>query len=153
MSRLSSVGLALLGVLLFEGAPAQADPLRADGLPVKSPERPQRDADHAEHGRMLFNGKGICFYCHGVDGEVNRLPQLTKETQELIANLKPKPANLRDNKALTVRTDQARVRVIREGHPGTGMFPDTTLTDDEIKDLLAYLDMLRRVSTTTKVKP
>ena len=34
-------------------------------------------------------------------------------------------------------------RAIREGHPGTGMFPDTAMTNQELTDTLAYLALLR----------
>ncbi len=37
-----------------------------------------------------------------------------------------------------------RFNAIREGHPGTGMFPDTTMTTQELTDTLAYLALLRR---------
>jgi hypothetical protein len=35
------------------------------------------------------------------------------------------------------------MKIIREGHPGTGMFPDTRMTDQELADTLAYLAQLR----------
>jgi len=34
-------------------------------------------------------------------------------------------------------------RAILDGHLGTGMFPDTTMTDQELIDTLAYLALLR----------
>lgn len=36
------------------------------------------------------------------------------------------------------------MHAIREGHPGMGMFPDTTMTDQELIDTLAYLALLWR---------
>ena len=99
---------------------------------------------HASAGRTIFNGKGACFYCHGVDGYRNRIPQLETDTAALIAQLNPKPADLRNAKSLRLTTDKARAKAIREGHPGTGMFPDTTMTDQELADTLAYLSTLRR---------
>jgi hypothetical protein len=33
------------------------------------------------------------------------------------------------------RERQARAKAIREGHPGTGMFPDTMMTDRELADI------------------
>jgi hypothetical protein len=38
----------------------------------------------AERGRAMFNGKGICFFCHGKDGDIKDLPQLSAETTKLI---------------------------------------------------------------------
>jgi mono/diheme cytochrome c family protein len=98
----------------------------------------------AERGRAVFNGKGVCYYCHGIDGKMDRRPQLAPDTATLIAQLNPPPVDLRSPKALHLKTDMQRARVIREGHLGTGMFPDTTMTDQELTDTLAYLSILRR---------
>lgn len=102
---------------------------------------------HAPAGRSVFNGKGACYYCHGVDGYRDQVPQLEADTAALIAQLNPKPADLRNPKTLRLMTDKARAKAIREGHPGTGMFPDTTMTDQELADTLAYLSTLRRESS------
>ncbi len=103
-----------------------------------------------EAGRQVFNGKGVCYYCHGVDGHRNKPPQLEAETAALIARLDPPPADLRNPKSLRLVSDKARFRAIREGHPGTGMFPDTALTDQEVTDVLAYLALLRREGVTRR---
>jgi mono/diheme cytochrome c family protein len=97
----------------------------------------------AERGRAVFNGKGICYYCHGTDGHLDRRPTLSRETAGVIARLAPNPPDLRDSKHLRLKHDRERFRAIREGHPGTGMLPDTALTDQEIADTLAYLAALR----------
>ncbi|HJS67304.1 MAG TPA: cytochrome c [Nitrospiraceae bacterium] len=97
----------------------------------------------AERGRAVFNGKGVCHYCHGIDGNKDQRPQLTADTAALIAQLNPPPVDLRNPKALYLTSDKQRARAIREGHPGTGMFPDTTMTDQELTDTLAYLALLR----------
>ncbi|MFM8550757.1 MAG: hypothetical protein ACKOCD_00315, partial [Nitrospiraceae bacterium] len=52
-------------------------------------------AGDAARGRSLFNGKGICFYCHGLDAHPDRLPKLALETAAYIAHLDPKPPHLR----------------------------------------------------------
>ncbi len=103
----------------------------------------ERGQGDAERGRNLFNGKGICFYCHGEDGRIDRLPRLAPQTIEIINNLHPKPTDLRNPGRLTLKTDDERFNLIRKGHSSTGMFPDTLLTDEEITDLLAYLTTLR----------
>ena len=108
--------------------------------PSKSP----KVAGDAERGRTVFNGKGVCYYCHGMDGNMEQRPQLAADTVALIAQLNPPPADLRNPKALHLKTDKQRARAIREGHPGTGMFPDTRMTDQELTDTLAYLAHLRR---------
>jgi hypothetical protein len=86
----------------------------------------------------------VCYYCHGIDGNKNQRPQLAADTAALIAQLNPPPVDLRDPKAPYPKTDKQRARAIREGHPGTGMFPDTTMTNQELTDTLAYLAVLRQ---------
>jgi len=97
----------------------------------------------AERGRAVFNGKGVCYYCHGIDGNKDQRPQLAADTAALIAQLNPPPVDLRNPKALSLKSDKQRAHAIREGHPGTGMFPDTTMTNPELTDTLAYLALLR----------
>lgn len=134
-------GLVLLGILQalwLTGSPAGL-------LAADSAARPKATLPGSpEAGRSIFNGKGVCFYCHGIDGDRHRLPRLERETAALIARLSPPPADLRNPKGLRLTTDEARAKAIREGHPGTGMFPDTTMTDQELADTLAYLAVLRR---------
>lgn len=119
--------ILLLGGLLTGSASAVAAAERGD----------------AERGRAIFNGKGICYYCHGTDGRPDQRPALSKETAGVIARLAPNPPDLRKSKQLRLKNDRERFRAIREGHPGTGMLPDTALTDQEITDTLAYLAALR----------
>jgi mono/diheme cytochrome c family protein len=97
----------------------------------------------AKRGREVFNGKGVCYYCHGIDGDKDRRPQLAPDTAALIAQLNPPPVDLKNPKLLHLKTDKQRAHAIREGHPGTGMFPDTTMTTQELTDTLAYLALLR----------
>lgn len=99
---------------------------------------------NAERGRAVFNGKGVCYYCHGMDGNMEQQPQLAADTAALIAQLNPPPVDLRNPKGLYLKTDKQRAHAIRKGHTGTGMFPDTTMTDQELTDALAYLTLLRR---------
>ena len=101
-------------------------------------------AGDAERGRAVFNGKGVCSYCHGIDGNKDQPPRLTADTTALIAQLRPQPTDLRNPTVLHLKTDKQRARAIREGHQGTGMFPDTRMTDQEIAHTLAYLASLRR---------
>jgi mono/diheme cytochrome c family protein len=133
--RISYVGLILLGFVLGDGASVQATRQQ-----VKQSASAQ---GNAEAGRSLFNGKGVCYYCHGMDGYRDKLPQLEADTAALIARLNPPPADLRNSKTLHLKNDKQRAKAVREGHPGTGMFPDTTMTDQELADTLAYLAFLR----------
>ena len=117
-----------------------------------SPPSPKstKAAGDAERGRAVFNGKGVCYYCHGIDGSKDQRPQLAADTSALIAQLNPQPVDLRNPKALYLKSDKQRARAIREGHPGTGMFPDTTMTNQELTDTLAYLALLRREGSPKK---
>jgi cytochrome c peroxidase len=94
-------------------------------------------------GQALFNGKGICFYCHGTDGDLSNPPQLSTETAKIIDHLDPKPSDLRSPRRLKLTTDRERFKAICEGHAGTAMLPDKGLTDEEIVHLVANLSLLR----------
>jgi hypothetical protein len=95
-------------------------------------------------GREIFNGKGICYYCHGIDGYIGRRPRLETDTAALIDKLNPPSSDLRNPEVLRLKTNKERARAIREGHPGTGMFPDTTMTDQDLADTLIYLALIRK---------
>lgn len=100
----------------------------------------------AEPGRAIFNGKGLCSTCHGVDGYRDRLPaHLSQNTRENIAHLNPAPPDLRQAAALTLTTDKQRFEAIRHGHLRTAMYPlsKETLPDEEILALLPYLASIR----------
>lgn len=95
-------------------------------------------------GREIFNGKGVCYYCHGIDGYIGRRPRLEADTAALIDKLNPQPSDLRNPETLRLKTNKERALAIREGHPGTGMFPDTTMTDQDLADTLLYLALIRK---------
>ncbi|MDE3120067.1 MAG: c-type cytochrome [Nitrospirota bacterium] len=133
-------GLVLVWLMVATGWSA--------GLATAAQGSPAGGAGDAARGRSLFNGKGICFYCHGLDAYPDRLPQLAQDTASFVARLDPKPPHLREPKGLKVTGDKERFRLIREGHVGTGMFPDASLSDQDIHDLLAYLATLRSPSET-----
>jgi cytochrome c553 len=143
--------VSLVGVLCLGWVSGQSILLPAmnvwAGAPTSSNAKHQ---GNAEPGRSVFNGKGVCYYCHGVDGYRDKLPQLAADTAALIAQLNPPPADLRNRKSLRLTSDKARAKAIREGHPGTGMFPDTTMTKQELTDTLAYLSLLRREGSSKK---
>jgi Cytochrome c len=136
-----SVRAGMAAVLLVSGVGViAAESLWAASSPAGNP-APQ---GNAEVGRSLFNGKGVCYYCHGMDGHRDKLPQLEADTAALIARLNPPPADLRNSTTLHLKNDTQRAKAVREGHPGTGMFPDTTMTNQELADTLAYLALLRK---------
>lgn len=137
--------LPLVGVLCLGWFASQSTPFFTIKAWAASPSAKQsaKVQGDAERGREIFNGKGVCYYCHGVDGYRDKVPQLEADTAALIAQLNPQPADLRNLKSLRLTSDRARAKAIREGHPGTGMFPDTTMTNQELTDTLAYLALLR----------
>lgn len=134
--RISYVGLALMGFVLCDGSLVQAG--------RQAPNISATEQGDAERGRAVFNGKGVCYYCHGMDGHRDKLPQLEADTAALIARLNPPPSDLRNSKTLRLKHDKRRAQAVRDGHPGTGMFPDTTMTNQELADTLAYLALLRK---------
>jgi mono/diheme cytochrome c family protein len=130
MRRLILIAAFLAGT----AAPAAAD----------EPVVPPLPAGDAAQGKMIFNGRGGCAYCHGADGRIGRRLHKSKELTELIAKLDPQPADLRNAAALKSQDDAQRFQSIKFGHPGTAMFPKKTLLmDREIADVLAYLTILR----------
>lgn len=96
-----------------------------------------------ERGKQVFHGRGICYYCHGRNGDPEKLPDLKPETLRTVRGLHPQPPDLRRPKTLKLENDNERFLIIREGHEGTGMLPDTTLSNQEIRDVVAYLATLR----------
>ncbi len=97
---------------------------------------------NVERGRNIFHGS--CSYCHGMDGYLDRLPQMEETIAARIARLNPPPTNLRDPGVLRLKTNQERARAIREGHPSTGRFRDFTMTDRDMADTLFYLAFIRK---------
>lgn len=94
-------------------------------------------------GRQVFHGKGICYFCHGQNGDPENLPELKPETLRTVRGLRPHPPDLRRPKTLKLKSDSQRFLTIQDGHEGTGMLPDTTLSNQEIRDVVAYLATLR----------
>ncbi|MEK9139809.1 MAG: hypothetical protein AAB308_02035, partial [Nitrospirota bacterium] len=66
-------------------------------------------------GREIFNGKGVCYYCHGIDGYLYRTPRLEANTAALIAKLNPPPSDLRNPEVQRLKMNKERARAIREG--------------------------------------
>ncbi|MCW5788207.1 MAG: cytochrome c [Nitrospira sp.] len=110
----------------------------------------------AEQGRTIFNGKGLCSTCHGIDGHRDRLPpQLSAHIRENIERLTPAPPDLRRVDTLTSTTDKERFEIIRHGHLRTAMYPlsQATLSDEDIRALLPYLASIRGTLSRTVPTP
>jgi mono/diheme cytochrome c family protein len=95
-------------------------------------------------GREIFNGNGACHFCHGIDGYLGRTARLEPKAAELIAKLNPPPSDLRNVAGLRLKTNRERARTIREGHAGSNLLSQQTMTDQDIADLLMYLAFLRK---------
>ena len=135
MALIGTVCLAasfIAGSLLWAGSPSQT--------------KPRNGPADAEQGRAIFNGKGLCSTCHGIDGYRDRLPaQLSPNIRENIERLNPAPPDLRQAAALTLTSDKQRFESIRHGHLRTAMYPlsKEALSDEEILALLPYLASIR----------
>ena len=143
LTRLCCSGLALALVLSTAPSRTLAES-GATGAGLKG---------DAMRGQGLFNGKGICHYCHGVNGVIDKKPSLKPETVAAIAKHAAAAPDLRNRAVQTLKDNKARFRTIREGHPGSGMFPDSTLSDQDITDLLAYLASLRQSASAPSKSP
>ncbi len=144
-----SWALRLIGVSLifFVGWLGMLFPLGSDGNTRAESSASQPGVKlkaNVERGRDIFHGKGACSYCHGMDGYLDRLPQMKEDIAALIARLNPPPTDLRNPGVLRLKTNKERARAIREGHPGTGMFPDRTMTNQDLADTLFYLAFIRK---------
>ena len=82
-------------------------------------------------GREIYTN--TCIRCHGIDG-----------TGAMGINLVPKPADL-TSPAIQSRLDASLFKRIHDGKPNTAMGAwSTTLSDDEIWDVLAYVRTFRQ---------
>ncbi len=141
--RSGRLGIACTGSLCFAISLMAGSLLWADS---SSPAKPGNGPQDAEQGRAIFNGKGLCSTCHGVDGHKGQLPpHLTQHIRDNIEHLDPAPADLRQATALTLATDKQRFDIIRHGHLRTAMYQlsKDTLSDEEILALLPYLASIR----------
>lgn len=93
----------------------------------------------ARKGKLLFNGKGVCFACHGTNGD-----RATASDPD-IAKFNPTPTDLRNARALKYPSDEQRFDAIRNGLRGTGMPPFRgILYPEEIHEVIEYLEVLKR---------
>jgi len=111
-------GLSLAGFLLVGCLGIQFIEISEMNAWAGSPTSPKgsKAAGDAERGREVFNGKGVCYYCHGIDGNKDQRPQLATDTAALIAQLNPPPVDLKNPKLLYLKTNTQRAPAIREGH-------------------------------------
>lgn len=113
--------------------------LEEEAQRAREPEGDRRPLSQIERdrGREIFNGKGACARCHGINGDPARVDPL------LVGQLTPRPPDLRRTKDRKHKTFEDWVRVIKQGIPGTSMLPVTHLQDEEIFALAHYLRHLQ----------
>ncbi|MDH5639740.1 MAG: c-type cytochrome [Nitrospira sp.] len=81
-------------------------------------------------GKVIYEGKGACFNCHGTDGSGNG---------PAAAQLNPSPRNLRHHGFWRHRTEGEIFWVIKHGSPGTAMAGfGPVLSDEEIWSVIRY---------------
>jgi len=91
----------------------------------------ERSPEIVEQGKVVYNGKGACFNCHGKDGGGNG---------PLAAQLNPSPRNFRHHGFWRHRTEGEVFWVIKNGSAGTGMVGFSgQLTDTEIWSVIQYI--------------
>lgn len=86
-----------------------------------------------QHGRALYNGKAVCFGCHGSNGDIRSV------NSSDVARLNPSPTDLR---APTDKSVRQLYLILRYGIPSTGMVPvqeAAGLRDEDLRDLISYL--------------
>ena len=84
-----------------------------------------------EQGKVLYNGKGACFNCHGKDGGGNG---------PLASQLDPSPRNFQHHGFWRHRTEGEIFWVIKNGSVGTSMVGFAgQLTDKEIWSIIQYI--------------
>ncbi len=135
LMRLSTLKLLLAGTILFSLLPSGLSILAPSQGSAGSSASQEATKGNSAIGRKLYHGKGLCYQCHGYDGDLNR--------RTVLDRLNPEPADLRNPKSLKSKNDQERFDTVKNGHRGTAMFPHQYLKDAEINDILAYLSVLR----------
>lgn len=105
------------------------------GLVVAGAGLPAIAAD-AANGKTLYDA--FCAQCHGLQGTGDGVNALTMEI---------KPRDHTDSREMAARTDDDLFTAVKEGGAAINksiMMPrwDANLTDDEIRDLVAYMRIL-----------
>lgn len=83
-----------------------------------------------DKGKAIYEGKGTCFTCHGVEG---------RGDGPAAVNMNPAPRNFHHRGLWRHRAEGEIFWVIKYGSPGTGMIAfGGMLTDEEIWSVMQY---------------
>ncbi len=133
-------------ILAFSGAVAHAaerDPLQRrvpqDKISAARKEKnPLKvSAESIAQGKEIFEGKGTCFTCHGVEGKGNG---------PAAVGLDPSPRDFTNPAFHAVRKDGELMWVMKNGSAGTAMIPmvGSAITEEEGWLVLFYLRELAK---------
>lgn len=86
-------------------------------------------------GKVIFEGKGTCFTCHGMEG---------KGDGPAAVGLDPSPRNFANAAFQAVRSDGELMYVLKNGSPGTAMMPmvGSAINEEEGWLVLLYVRSL-----------
>ena len=129
--------LAMVGVLYAE----ERDPLQPrvpqDKIQMaKKAKNPfPATSENLVKGKAIFEGKGTCFTCHGMEG---------KGDGPAAAGLDPSPRNFTNPAFHGARTDGELMYVLKNGSPGTAMMPlvGSAITEEDGWLVLLYVRSL-----------
>lgn len=129
----------LLVVVVFFGVPAGAEERHmmqqvvpadklAEARALKNPL--SNSPEVIAQGKTVYNGKGGCVTCHGIDGD-GKGPAA--------ASMNPSPRNFQHHGFWRHRTEGEVFWAIKYGSPGTAMIAfGSVLSDEEIWSLIQY---------------
>lgn len=91
--------------------------------------------ENVSKGKELFQGKGLCFKCHGPEGKGNG---------KLAAFLDPSPRNFTNVEWQKNRSDGELLWIIKNGSEGTGMasMAPSEITPEEAWYVISYIRTL-----------
>jgi mono/diheme cytochrome c family protein len=135
---IAGLGLLAMGGVLYA---EELNPLQPRVPPdkiqmAKKEQNPfQAIPENLIKGKAIFEGKGTCFTCHGMEG---------KGDGPAAAGLDPSPRNFANPAFHSVRADGELMYVLKNGSPGTAMMPlvGSAITEEEGWLVLLYVRSL-----------
>jgi mono/diheme cytochrome c family protein len=133
----------LAGIVIAAGAlqAAERDPLQPrvplDKIQLAKKEKNPFPAtpENIAKGKAIFEGKGTCFTCHGMEG---------RGDGPAAVGLDPSPRNFTNLGFQAVKTDGELMYVLKNGSPGTAMMPmvGSAINEEEGWLVLLYVRSL-----------